>query len=301
MEYDIIIVGAGTAGLSAAIYGLRAGKKVLVLEQNVCGGQIVVAEKVENYPGISEISGAQFAVQLYEQARKFGAEFVYGRVERIEEESDKKRVIAGDREWLCKALILATGVKKRLLGVAKEKELTGKGVSYCATCDGAFFSKKDVMVVGGGNTALSDALFLSNYCKTVTLVHRRSSFRAEETLVEKVKEKENISLCLDSRVSELCGEQKLSAVVIENSRTGEKRTIDVEGIFVAIGQIPDSEAFADIVRLDKDGYIIASEDCHTNTEGIFAAGDCRTKEVRQLTTAASDGAVAALAAVKWCR
>lgn len=301
MEYDIIIVGAGTAGLSAAIYGLRAGKKVLVLEQNVCGGQIVAAEKVENYPGISEISGAQFAMQLYEQARKFGAEFVYGRVERIEEESDKKRVIAGDREWLCKALILATGVKKRLLGVAKEKELTGKGVSYCATCDGAFFSKKDVMVVGGGNTALSDALFLSNYCKTVTLVHRRSSFRAEETLVEKVKEKENISLCLDSRVSELCGEQKLSAVVIENSRTGEKRTIDVEGIFVAIGQIPDSEEFADIVRLDKDGYIIASEDCHTNTEGIFAAGDCRTKEVRQLTTAAADGAVAALAAVKWCR
>lgn len=301
MEYDIIIVGAGTAGLSAAIYGLRAGKKVLLLEQNVCGGQIVAAEKVENYPGISEISGAQFAMQLYEQARKLGAEFVYGRVERIEEESDKKRVIAGDREWLCKALILATGVKKRLLGVAREKKLTGKGVSYCATCDGAFFSKKDVMVVGGGNTALSDALFLSNYCKTVTLVHRRSSFRAEETLVEKVKEKENISLCLDSRVSELCGEQKLSAVVIENSRTGEKRTIDVEGIFVAIGQIPDSEEFADIVRLDKDGYIIASEDCHTNTEGIFAAGDCRTKEVRQLTTSAADGAVAALAAVKWCR
>jgi len=293
---DIIIVGAGTAGLSAAIYGARAGKKVLVIEARLFGGQIVNATDVENYPGIKNISGVDFATGLYEQAIEHGAEIILENVVSIKSNEDIKKVITEDGEYQCKSIILATGAKNRPLGIENEKEFIGKGVSYCATCDGAFYKNKVVAVVGGGNTALEDAMFLSEYVNKVYLIHRRDSFRGEEHIYNQLKNKENVEIILNSNVVALKGDGKLEAIDIKNAITNEERTLQLDGIFIAIGQMPDNEAFKDLVQLDDKGYIIAGEDCCTNIPGIFAAGDCRTKSVRQLATAAADGAVAALKA-----
>lgn len=293
---DIIIVGAGTAGLSAAIYGARAGKKVLVIEARLFGGQIVNATDVENYPGIKNISGVDFATGLYEQAIEHGAEIILENVVSIKSNEDIKKVITEDGEYQCKSIILATGAKNRPLGIENEKEFIGKGVSYCATCDGAFYKNKVVAVVGGGNTALEDAMFLSEYVNKVYLIHRRDSFRGEEHIYNQLKNKENVEMILNSNVVALKGDGKLEAIDIKNAITNEERTLQLDGIFIAIGQMPDNEAFKDLVQLDDKGYIIAGEDCCTNIPGIFAAGDCRTKSVRQLATAAADGAVAALKA-----
>ncbi len=293
--YDIVIVGAGTAGLSAAIYALRAGKTVLLLEQLTYGGQIVNTPEVENYPGIKSISGFDFAQGLYEQATALGAVLEFAQVTGIED-GEVKTVHAGGKDYECRAVILATGAKNRPLGLPKEQELVGSGVSYCATCDGAFFRGRAVAVNGGGNTALEDALFLSNYCSRVYLVHRRDAFRGEEKLVQRLKEKENIEFVLNATITELKGEDELEGIEVTDKLSGEKKELAVEGLFIAIGQMPDNTAFASLVKLDPAGYIVAGEDCKTNVEGIYAAGDCRTKTVRQLTTAAADGAVAALAA-----
>ena len=292
---DIIIIGAGTAGLSAAIYALRAGKSVLVFEQLAYGGQIINTPEVENYPGIKSISGFDFAQGLYEQAVALGAELKYEQVSGIEDGAVKKVKTSGG-EYECKAVILATGAKNRPLGLDREQELIGSGISYCATCDGAFFKGRAVAVNGGGNTALEDALFLSNYCSKVYLIHRRDEFRGEAKQVEKLKTKENIEFVLNSTITELVGEGDLSGVKVHDKVSGEDKLIEVEGLFIAIGQMPENAAFAPLIELDKGGYIVAGEDCKTNVPGIFAAGDCRTKTVRQLTTAAADGAVAALAA-----
>ena len=292
---DIIIIGAGTAGLSAAIYALRAGKSVLVFEQLAYGGQIINTPEVENYPGIKSISGFDFAQGLYEQAVALGAELKYEQVSGIEDGAVKKVKTSGG-EYECKAVILATGAKNRPLGLDREQELIGSGISYCATCDGAFFKGRAVAVNGGGNTALEDALFLSNYCSKVYLIHRRDEVRGEAKQVEKLKTKENIEFVLNSTITELVGEGDLSGVKVHDKVSGEDKLIEVEGLFIAIGQMPENAAFAPLIELDKGGYIVAGEDCRTNVEGIFAAGDCRTKTVRQLTTAAADGAVAALAA-----
>lgn len=297
--YDIIIIGAGTAGMSAAIYGMRAGKKVLLLEEKTYGGQIVNTKEVENYPGISHISGFEFAQGLYEQTKELGAEYLFEKVTKIVNLTDKKVVITGRKEYEGKSVIIATGCKKRMLGLEREEALTGMGVSYCATCDGAFFKGKDVAVVGGGNTALEDAGFLSEYCHKVYLIHRRDQFRGEVTLLEYLQKKENVEFILQSTVNELLGEERLEGIIVEHQSSKEKREISVAGIFIAIGQIPGNEAFADVIDLDNSGYVIATENCKTNQEGIFAAGDCRTKPVRQLTTAAADGAVAALEACKY--
>lgn len=297
--YDIIIVGAGTAGLSAAIYGVRAGKSVLVLEGETYGGQIVNSMEVANYPGIKMTSGFEFATNLYEQATELGAEVEYEKVIRVEDEGDVKTVVTEDSVYEAKAVILATGAKNRPLGLEKEKEFIGSGVSYCATCDGAFFKGKKVAVAGGGNTALEDAMFLSNYCETVYLVHRRDEFRGEEKLVEALKGKGNVEFVLNVNILSLLGENKLEGILVEDKNTKEQKEIAVSGLFVAIGQIPKNEAFAGLVELDRGGYIVAGENCKTNVPGIFVAGDCRTKTVRQLATAASDGAVAALAACEY--
>ena len=293
--YDIVIVGAGTAGLSAAIYALRAGKTVLLLEQLTYGGQIVNTPEVENYPGIKSISGFDFAQGLYDQATALGAVLEFAQVSGIDD-GEIKTVHAGGKDYECRAVILATGAKNRPLGLPKEQELVGSGVSYCATCDGAFFRGRAVAVNGGGNTALEDALFLSNYCSRVYLVHRRDAFRGEEKLVQRLKEKENIEFVLNATITELKGEEELEGIEVTDKLSGEKKEIAVEGLFIAIGQMPDNSAFASLVTVDSAGYIVAGEDCRTNVEGIYAAGDCRTKTVRQLTTAAADGAVAALAA-----
>ncbi|MBO6206687.1 MAG: thioredoxin-disulfide reductase [Lachnospiraceae bacterium] len=293
--YDIIIIGAGTAGLSAAIYGLRAGKKVLVLEQLSYGGQIINTPEIENYPGIRNISGFDFATSLYEQATALGAEVKYEQVTGITDGAEKQ-VTTTEGTYSCKAIIIATGAKNRPLGLDRETELVGGGVSYCATCDGAFYKKRPVAVNGGGNTALEDALFLSGYCSKVYLIHRRDTFRGEVKQVEQLKAKENVEFVLNSTVTALLGEDQVEGIEVTDKLTGEKRTLQVDGLFIAIGQMPENAVFAPLINLDPAGYVVAGEDCKTNVEGIYAAGDCRTKAVRQLTTAAADGAVAALAA-----
>ncbi|MDO4260747.1 MAG: FAD-dependent oxidoreductase [Eubacteriales bacterium] len=294
--YDMIVIGAGTAGLSAAIYGVRAGKTVLVLEAKSYGGQIINTPEVENYPGIRSISGFEFATGLYEQAKALGAQVKYERVLRIEDRGVEKTVVTGKDAYPCKCVIVATGAKNRPLGVEREQEMTGKGISYCATCDGMFFRGKDVAVVGGGSTALEDAAFLANYCGTVYVIHRRDAFRGEDRLVRALEKKENVTYVMDSQVVALNGEETLRSVTVENKKTKERTELPVSGLFIAIGQMPDNGAFAELVELDPAGYVRAGEDCRTSAQGIFTAGDCRTKAVRQLTTAAADGAVAALAA-----
>ncbi|MDD6690353.1 MAG: thioredoxin-disulfide reductase [Lachnospiraceae bacterium] len=298
-EKDIIIIGAGTAGLSAAIYAQRAGKTTLVLEREAYGGQIINTPDVENYPGIAHISGFDFATGLYEQAQNLGAEVEFADVAGVEDQGGKKIVHTTGGDFACRALILATGVQRRKLGLPKEQAFTGKGVSYCATCDGAFFKGKDVAVNGGGNTALEDAQYLSRIAGKVYLIHRRDAFRADPAEVKKIEGKENVIPVLNCTVTDLVGDGKLSGVEVMNKVTGEKKVLPVSALFVAIGQAPSNAAFAGLVDLDEAGYIRAGEDCKTSRPGVFAAGDCRTKSVRQLTTAAADGAVAALAAAAY--
>lgn len=298
-KYDIVIVGAGTAGLSAAIYAVRAGKRVIVLEATTHGGQIVNTPEVENYPGIQKISGFEFANNLYKQAKSLGAEVIYEKVIGIEVNGEEKIVHTKKEDYQAKAVILATGAKNRPLGLEHEKEWIGAGISYCATCDGMFYRGKDVAVAGGGNTALEDAIFLTNYCRKVYLIHRRDAFRGEEKLLQTLKEKPNVEFVLNANITRLIGEDGVDGVEVEDKNTHEKRVIDVMGLFVAIGQMPENSEFINVVDLDKGGYIEAKEDCKTKTKGIFTAGDCRTKKVRQLATAASDGAIAALAACEY--
>ncbi len=303
---DVIIIGAGTAGLTAAIYALRAGKSVLVLEQSSYGGQIINTPHVENYPGIERISGYEFASGLFRQAEKLGMEYRNEKVTDIRQEENgeaaggksRKIVETTERNYRAKAVILATGAKNRPLGIEKETEFIGRGISYCATCDGMFFRGKKVAVVGGGNTALEDAAFLSNYCEKVYLVHRREGFRGEDKLVNELREKENVEFLLNKTVQAIEGEMALQAVLLLDKNSGKESRLEISGLFVAIGQIPENEVFAGLVELDEGGYIVAGEDCRTSVDGIFAAGDCRKKTVRQLTTAAADGAVAALAAAQ---
>lgn len=297
--WDIIVVGAGTAGLTAAIYGQRAGKQVLLLESGICGGQIVNAPEIENYPGIATVSGYQFAMNLYEQATGLGAVLGNGKVIGIQEKASNWIVQTEVAAYVGKAVILATGAKHRRLGLKQEAELTGKGISYCATCDGAFYRGKTVAVIGGGNTALGDAEYLSNLCETVYLIHRREEFRGTTEAVERLKKRDNVRILLNTVVEELIGSEGLEALRILDKETGSGQQLKVDAAFVAIGQEPDNQAFASLVELDENGYIRAGEDCKTQATGVFAAGDCRTKQVRQLTTAAADGAVAAIAAVEY--
>ena len=297
---DIVIIGGGPAGLTAAIYVQRAGKHAVVLEGNAPGGQIINATKVENYPSIKSISGVDFAQNLYEQAADLGAEIRFVKAVGIELENTKKIVKTNKGDIEAKVVILATGASNKKLGIDRESEFLGKGVSYCATCDGAFFKNKDVAVVGGGNTALEDALFLSNYCKKVYLIHRRDSFRAEQKFVEELKQKKNVEFVLNSNVSKLIGTKLLEEIEVTNTN-GKKTNLKVCGLFVAVGQVPGNGAFENIINLDSFGYVSADESCKTNVDGIFVAGDARTKQVRQLTTACSDGTTAAIAAINYLK
>ena len=297
--YDMMIIGAGPAGLSAAIYGVRAGKSVLVLEGKTYGGQIINTPEVENYPGIRKVSGFEFATGLYQQAKELGAEIKMEKVLSIEKGSDMIiRATTAKGTYDAKTVILAVGARKRMLGLSREEELIGAGVSYCATCDGMFYQRKTVAVNGGGSTALEDALFLSNYCKEVYLIHRRDSFRGEQKLVDALKEKENVVFVMETVITGLLGEERLTGIRIKNN-AGEEKTLAIDGLFVAVGQEPETEIVRDLVATDEKGYIVADENCRTDLEGVFVAGDCRTKAVRQLTTAAADGAVAALMAAEY--
>ena len=296
--YDIIIVGGGPAGLTAAVYARRAGKTVLVLERDALGGPITWSPKVENYPAIQSISGMELGNLMAEQAMEQGADVEIEEVVEIEQrESGKHLRCAFGAEYDGKAVIIATGARPRMLGLDREAELVGSGVGYCAVCDGAFFQGQAVAVNGGGNSALQDALLLSETCSKVYLIHRRDRFRGEEMLVEALQARENVEFVLNAVITELVGENELSGIVVE--QYGIKRSIELNGLFVAIGHEPDNKAFANLITLDQSGYAASGEDCVTSTEGVFVAGDCRAKKIRQVTTAAADGAVAALAACAW--
>lgn len=290
--YDIIIVGAGPAGLTSALYARRAGKKVLVLEAKTYGGQIINTSSIENYPALPNVSGFDFATNLYNQVKALDTEIKFETVIRIEED---KTVVTNKNKYQAKSIILATGAENRKLNLDKEAELVGKGVSYCATCDGNFYKDKIVAVNGGGNTALEDAIYLSNLAQKVYLIHRRDEFRGEQKYLEELKKKDNVEFILNANVIKLNGEDRLESIDIKQN--DEVKTIDIDGLFIAIGQEPKNEIFANLINLNN-GYIDSIDGVHTNVDGIYVAGDTRVKELRQLTTAVSDGAIAATTAIK---
>lgn len=297
--YDILIIGGGPAGLTAAVYALRAGKSVLVIEKSTFGGQITWSPKVENFPTLLSASGNEIADKLMQQVEAQGGETELAEVVKLELDGDIKRVTTDyDDIFEGKAVIIATGAKPRMLGIEHETELVGSGVCFCAVCDGAFYKGLPVAVNGGGNSALQDAVLLSESCSKVYLIHRRDSFRGEAKLVETLKAKDNVEFVLNSSITALHGEDELSGITVTDT-AGATRDIDVAGLFVAIGHAPDNSLFAGYMELDKGGYALSDESCVTKTSGVFVAGDCRRKTVRQLTTACADGSAAALAACSY--
>ena len=288
--YDIVIIGAGPAGMTAALYAVRANKKVLVLEKLSYGGQIINTPRIENYPIEENISGYDFSTKLYNQIINLGVEVKQENVLSINE---NKEIKTDKSSYSAKAIIIATGLQNRKLDLPLENELIGKGISYCATCDGSFYKDKDVAVVGGGNTALEDALYLSNICNKIYLIHRRDTFRADAITVDKVLKKDNIEILYNSNITKINGTNHLESIEVNNN------ILNIDGLFIAIGQIPNINYLNNIVETDDYGYIKSDESCHTNIDGIFVAGDIRNKSIRQLVTATSDGAIAATEAIKY--
>lgn len=291
----MIIAGGGCSGLTAALYAARAGLSVLIIEGETVGGQIASAPVVENFPGLKSISGAQFANNLFEQVTEYGVDFELERVVKIEDGS-VKRVYTEDEVFEGKTVIIASGAKHRHLGIDGEDRLCGSGVSYCAVCDGAFFKGKTVAVAGGGNSAAAAAEFLSGLCNKVYIVHRRDTFRFSDRYLQRLQKLDNIEFITNAEIDSLIGENSLEGIRLKNGQI-----IDSDALFVCIGQEPDNEAYNSLVELDEDGYIISGENCITNVPGIFAAGDCRRKTVRQLVTAAADGACAAISAMEYIK
>ena len=301
MIYDILIIGGGPAGLTAGIYGRRAGKKVLIIERMMSGGQVALTSIVENYPGVETTDGISLATKMFEQATNLGVEFVYSDVHEYDLLGKTKIVRTHEGTFEGKTIILCLGASARQLNLENEKKFLGRGVSYCATCDGNFFKDKTVAVVGGGNTSLEDSLYLSNLAKKVYVIHRRDKFKGDEILVERLEcnsEKRNIEILLNSRVVKIDGTDKLSAITVENCLTKEQKVLNVDGLFVAIGRKPDTELLTN-VELDENGYIITNDRMETNLEGVFSAGDVRKKQLRQIITACSDGAIASVSASEY--
>ena len=297
--YDIIIVGAGPAGLTAALYALRADKSVLVLEKGTFGGQITYSPQIDNYPGFAKMSGNEFAEKLIDQVINQGAEIEMETVTEIRDNGESKTVITEEGEHEAKAVIIATGVKHRQTGLPNENELVGAGISYCAVCDGAFFKGQTVAVLGGGNSALQEAVLLSESCEKVYVVQNLDFFTGEAKLVEKLKTKANVEFIMGTVIKELHGESELEGLTLKKEADGSESYLKVNGLFVAIGLVPNNQAFADIAGLNEWGYIDSDESCVTKTAGVFTAGDCRSKQIRQITTATADGSVAALAACRY--
>jgi thioredoxin reductase (NADPH) len=289
---DVAIIGAGTAGLTAAVYALSAGMTVKVFEKLMYGGQLANNIEIDNFPAILKISGSDLAMQLYDWAAQHGVEIVFEEIISVNlNEKNYKEIVTAEHNYIAQSVIIATGVERRKLRVKGENELIGKGVSYCATCDGAFFKNKEVAVVGGGNSALEEAIYLANICSKVYIVHRRDEFRGEKALADEVAKNKKIETVMNSIVRSINGEQAVESIKIKSTITGRTSTLEVSAVFISIGMEPNNHVFNGI-KTDEDGFIIASEDCKTNINGVFVAGDTRTKPVRQLVTAAADGAVA---------
>ncbi len=296
--HDIIIVGGGPAGLTAALYALRAGKRVLIIEKNGFGGQMTFSPKIENYPGFASVSGSELADHMVDQVLEQGADVTVEEVLRIEPHNiGTMNVVTDAGRYECGAVILATGAKHRLLGVPNETKFVGEGISFCAVCDGAFYEGKDVVVIGGGNSALQEALLPSETSKSVTVVQNLDFFTGEKRLADLLMQKPNVIVHFGKTVKEFLGEDTLTGLVTVDE-SGNEETLLTDGVFIAIGLAPENEAFSDLVELDR-GYIVADASGATKTTGIFTAGDCRVKTVRQIATAISDGAVAALAACEY--
>lgn len=293
--YDIIVIGAGPAGMTAALYALRADKSVLIIEKGSFGGQITYSPKVENYPGFIEMSGNEFADKLLDQVMAQGAEIELGTVYEIKNLEDRKLVITEDAKFEAKAVVIATGVRHRMLGIEGEEAFVGCGISFCAVCDGAFYRNKEVAVIGGGNSALQEALLLSESAKKVTVIQNLEYFTGEARLVKALENKANVTFILGASVKNIISDAGNFKGITVKCAEGEL-SVECDGLFVAIGLIPENEPFKDLVDLNKYGYFDTDESCMTKTAGVFVAGDCRSKKIRQITTAVSDGAIAALAA-----
>ncbi len=296
--FDLAVIGGGPAGITAAIYAVRAGLSVKIFESDTVGGQIVSTASVENYPGCANMEGWKLANQMKAQIDDMNIDVCYEKVVNLKSGEDIKTIVTDKNEYQCHAVIIANGCKRRQLGCKGEKELLGKGVSYCAVCDGAFFRKKTVAIVGGGNTALEDAIYLSKICEKVYVVYRGHKLRAEQYLVDAVKEKENVEFLYNTQVTEICGEDRVSSVNLKDTKSGAESRMDINAVFIAIGLEPDNGVFKNAVKLDEYGYIIADDSCVTSESAIFAAGDTRTKSLRQIVTACADGAIAATQAQK---
>ncbi len=304
MEYDIAIIGGGPAGLSAAVYALRAGHSAVVIEGSACGGQMLLAHEIENYPGSRSVSGMDLADAMTEQAKSLGAKFLYRNVTDIKKCADGFTITAGKDAVESKAVIIASGTERRKLGIADEDKWVGSGISYCAVCDGRFYQNKDVVVVGGGNTALGDALYLSGICSSVTLIHRRDSFRADRITTERVMNTPNIRILTSMRVDSIQGDlsvRSIELVSTASDKLSERMILETSGVFVAVGSLPNTHFLGEFKNLicDEDGYILTDERCRTEVSGLFAAGDVRTKTLRQISTAAADGSIAGVEAAEY--
>ena len=298
-KYDVIIIGGGAAGMTAALYSLRSGKSVLLLEKETIGGQISKSPRVENFPTIKEISGEELSSKLFDQIMDLGCEFELDTVLKVEKNENEFIVTGEYSTYNSKSVILATGLEHRKINIENEDELIGKGVSYCAVCDGAFYKDEDVCLIGDGNTALQYSILLSNYCKKVYVCTLFDKFFGDDVLVKKLKERENVEIIQNVSLTKFIANEELEGLVFKNTKDDSLLELKVKGCFIAIGQIPNNENFSNLVDLDKNGYIIVNEDLETKTKGLFVAGDCRVKKVRQLTTAVSDGAMASVGAVSY--
>ena len=291
--YDVIIAGAGPAGMTAAVYASRANLDTLMLERGVPGGQMADTEDIENYPGYEHILGADLSNKMFEHAKKFGAEYAYGDIKGVVDHGDYKVVTAGDKEFRTKALIITTGAQYKKLGIEGEDTLTGRGVSYCAVCDGAFFKDRELVVVGGGDSAVEEGMYLTRFASKVTIIHRRDELRAQKILQERAFDNEKIDFIWDTVVESINGEDKVTSLTLKNRKTGETTEFPIEGVFVYIGMVPLSEPFKSLGITNEEGYIPTNQDMETNVPGVFAAGDIREKTLRQIVTATGDGSIAA--------
>lgn len=298
-KYDVIIIGGGAAGMTAALYSLRSGKSVLLLEKETIGGQISKSPRVENFPTIKEISGEELSSKLFDQIMDLGCEFELDTVTKVEKQDNMFFITGEFGNYESKSVIIATGLEHRKINIENEDELIGKGVSYCAVCDGAFYKDEDVCLIGDGNTALQYSILLANYCKKVYVCTLFDKFFGDDILVKKLKERENVEIIQNVSLTKFIANDELEGLVFKNTKDDSLLELKVKGCFIAIGQIPKNDIFTNLVDLDKNGYILVNEDLETKTKGLFVAGDCRQKKVRQLTTAVSDGAMASVGAVSY--